>query len=403
MQHRVLKMSVVLTAASLVSITPIPATTPDPRGGDSPPPASLREALSTRCARAIARGAVCEAANTRAIELMNAGDLEAATVVLDVPTGALIAFAATPGSNALGKGSGQLKVTTPVLPLSLTKLLLVGSWWDRGLPDRSFDCIRSAAPEKTEPMTIHEMIVVGCDLPAKQMAIALRKKIGAEGVLADLERFGFGPRSKSSRDDSFWAALAPEWRDTLVPAASYTLLNATTKDSEWADTFSLGEANFVVTILHVSRFLQAVGNKGMLMPLVARKEGSDIPVSKTATTARRIMQEKTAERLQVAMREVVQRGSAQAIAHTLDGTGWQIGGKTGTGPGLGSSGPPYDGWFAGLVFGPQGRARFTVATYVRHGGKGGENAAMISAQLARYLIENGVGENSKSEARNSKQ
>ena len=41
---------------------------------------------------------------------------------------------------------------------------------------------------------------------------------------------------------------------------------------------------------------------------------------------------------------------------------------------------------AGLY--PQGEARFTVATYVRHGGPGGENAAMISAQFARYLIEN---------------
>lgn len=49
--------------------------------------------------------------------------------------------------------------------------------------------------------------------------------------------------------------------------------------------------------------------------------------------------------------------------------------------------PAYDGWFAGLVFDPQGKARFTVATYVRHGGRGGENAAIISAQLARYLIE----------------
>jgi cell division protein FtsI/penicillin-binding protein 2 len=51
------------------------------------------------------------------------------------------------------------------------------------------------------------------------------------------------------------------------------------------------------------------------------------------------------------------------------------------------AGPPYDGWFAGLVFDPEGKARFTVATYVRRGGKGGENAAIISAQLARYLIE----------------
>jgi len=218
------------------------------------------------------------------------------------------------------------------------------------------------------------------------MAIALRKKIGAEAVLADLEHFGFGPRSKSSSDDSFWSELAPEWRGTLVPAASYTLLSAKTNDSEWANAFSLGETDFVVTILHVSRFLQAVGNNGMLLPSIARKE-TDKPVAQAAATSRRIMQENTALWLQAALRDVVQHGSAQSIAHALDGTGWQIGGKTGTGPGLGSTGPPYDGWFAGLVFDPQGKARFTVATYVRHGGLGGENAALISAQLARYLIE----------------
>jgi cell division protein FtsI/penicillin-binding protein 2 len=90
------------------------------------------------------------------------------------------------------------------------------------------------------------------------------------------------------------------------------------------------------------------------------------------------------------MRDVVQRGSAHAIAHALDGTGWQIGGKTGTGPGTTPIGPQSDGWFAGLVFDPEGRARFTVATFVRHGGRGGENAAMISAQIACYLIENGA-------------
>jgi cell division protein FtsI/penicillin-binding protein 2 len=234
-------------------------------------------------------------------------------------------------------------------------------------------------------MTIPEMIVIGCDLPAKQMAVALRKDVGTKEVLTDLERFGFGPKPKSSRDDSFWAELAPEWRDTMVPAASYTMLNDKTSDADWADTMSLGEKNFVVTILHISRFLQAVGNNGLELSPVARKE-TDSPVTQPTPKSRRIMKESTAMRLQTAMRDVVQRGSAQAIAHTLDGTGWQIGGKTGTGPGLPSSGPPYDGWFAGLVFDPQGKARFTVATYVRHGGLGGENAAIISAQLARYLI-----------------
>jgi cell division protein FtsI/penicillin-binding protein 2 len=147
-----------------------------------------------------------------------------------------------------------------------------------------------------------------------------------------------------------------------------------------------------VTVLYTSRFLQAVGNKGMLLPSVARKEvsGADTSVANAAAISRRLMKEDTAARLQTAMRDVVERDSAQAIVHVLDGTGWQIGGKTGTGPGPAPIGPQSDGWFAGLVFDPQGRPRFTVATFVRHGGRGGENAAMISAQLARYLIENGV-------------
>jgi cell division protein FtsI/penicillin-binding protein 2 len=359
-----------ILAAFFPTLAPILAAAPD-------------SAANSECARAISQNAVCEAANKHAVELMNARNLEAATAVFDVETGALIAFAATPGSTR--KDVEPLKVTAPVAPLSLTKLFLAASWWDRTLPDRTFDCTRSATPNKHEPMTIPEMIVIGCDLPAKQMAVALRKEVGTEEVLADLERFGFAARSKSPRDDSFWTELAPEWRETLMPAAACTLLNAKTRDSDWADALSLGETNFVVTILHISRFLQAVGNNGILLPPVARRE-IESPVSNAAPQSRRIMKESTAARLQTAMQDVVQRGSAQAIAHTLDGTDWQIGGKTGTGPGLGSKGPPYDGWFAGLIFDPTGKARFTVATYVRHGGLGGENAAIISAQLARYLI-----------------
>jgi hypothetical protein len=51
-----------------------------------------------------------------------------------------------------------------------------------------------------------------------------------------------------------------------------------------------------------------------------------------------------------------------------------------------SKGSQLDGWFAGLIFDSQGEARFTVATFVRHGGTGGGNAAKISAELARYII-----------------
>ena len=105
----------------------------------------------------------------------------------------------------------------------------------------------------------------------------------------------------------------------------------------------------------------------------------------------RVLQERTALRLQSAMRDAVQRGTANSIARTLEGTGWQIGGKTGTGPGPAPIGPQSDGWFAGLIFDPQGKARYTVATFVRRGGPGGGNAAKISAELARYIIGEGVG------------
>lgn len=97
------------------------------------------------------------------------------------------------------------------------------------------------------------------------------------------------------------------------------------------------------------------------------------------------MKKSTALQLQSAMRDTVQRGTATSISRAFGNSGWQIGGKTGTGPGPTETGPPFDGWFAGLIFDPTGKARFTTATFVRHGGTGGGNAAKISAELARYI------------------
>ena len=101
----------------------------------------------------------------------------------------------------------------------------------------------------------------------------------------------------------------------------------------------------------------------------------------------RILQESTALKLQAAMRAVVERGTAKSAAPILAGTGWSIGGKTGTGPGPKAPGPGSDGIFAGLIFDPQGNAQFTVVTYIRNGGLGGGNAARVSAELARFLAE----------------
>jgi cell division protein FtsI/penicillin-binding protein 2 len=184
-------------------------------------------------------------------------------------------------------------------------------------------------------------------------------------------------------NDSFWGELAPEWRTRLSPSLATLSLNDKINDTDWANTLSLGETNMMVTGLHISRFLQAVGNDGVILRPVARSEHTTTQ-NKRDNGARRVISTATARRLQAAMKDAVQRGTGREVASTLQRTGWQIGGKTGTGPN--QIGPQSDGWFAGLIFDPKGKARFTVATFVRHGGRGGGNAARISAQLALFLI-----------------
>ena len=381
---KVMQPSFFAAARGEVDSLPTPPLLSEASGAGSP---------ASPCANALAQRAVCAAASKRALEIISAGQLEAFTVVQDVSTGALVAFAAS--------RPAHLDITTPVLPLSLSKVFLSASWWDNGQPDSSFESTRGTAdaqnPAYRSRVSVHEMLVGGSDSAGRQMAVALRRSVGTEAVLRDFKRYGFGPRADSPRDETFWAEFAPAWRTRLMPAPAYASLSDEMSDAEWADTLSIGEANMLVTGLHVSRFLQAVGNGGMMLAPAAREERPATSVRKAGASRRlvgnpiRVLQERTALRLQSAMRDAVQRGTAKSIARTLEGTGWQVGGKTGTGPGPATIGPQSDGWFAGLIFDPRGKARYTVATFVRRGGPGGGNAAKISAELARYIIGEGAG------------
>jgi membrane peptidoglycan carboxypeptidase len=349
--------------------------------------AVAEESSTSPCSRAMAHRTLCNAASERALAIIKARDLEAVTVVQDVRTGALLAFAASRPST--------LDVATPVPPLSLSKLLLSASWWDNRLPEAEFDSTKgrpdSKNPAYRSRVSVHEMLVGGSDSAGRQMALALRNSVGAATVAGDFRRYGFEQRPRSGPDSRLWAELDPVLRGRLTPPPAFVALSPAIKDPDWANTLSLGEVNMRASSLHISRFLQAVGNGGMMIPPVAREQ----PASTTAASSAReipspvrVMQERTALRLQAAMRDAVTRGTAVRIAAALADTGWQIGGKTGTG-GSGPNaaiGPESDGWFAGLIFDPQGKARFTVATFVRHGGAGGGNAAQISAELARYII-----------------
>ena len=303
---------------------------------------------------------------------MRSSNLKAVIVVQDVQTGALVTFAASHPT--------EVDATTAIRPLSLAKVLLAASWWDNAQPDSSFEVVRSNGDKSR--ITIDEMLVGGSDSAGRQAALALRKSVGTEKVLADFARYGF-PNTARSTPDEFWRELSPTLRHRLIPMPARVSLSSNTNDGEWAQTLSVGEMNISASALHISRLMQIIGNSGVMLEPSARDETARSPALKIG---KRVMQQSTASRIQGAMRETVQRGTAGSIAKALADTRWQIGGKTGTGPALLPKGEQHDGWFAGLIFDPDGQARFTVATFVRSGGLGGENAAKLSARIARYII-----------------
>ena len=326
-------------------------------------------AAASDCKEARAQHAVCESANVVATDAMRKRSLEAVSVMQDVSTGALVVFAASEPS--------KLDVSTQVLPLSLCKVFLAASWWDHGQPDLL------ASTTSEQPVNVHEMLVGGSDSSGRRVALALRKAVGTQAVLADFRRYGF-----NRGDESFWAEVDPHWKKRLTPQPAYARLDAL-NDENWSSVLSIGESDMATTALLVSRFFQAVGNNGLLCAPVARvvTQGTGSVRDVICSAPSRMVEETTAKNLMAAAIDTVKRGSARRIAGALSDVGWAMGGKTGTGGRPGAPMEKQDGWFAGLVFDRHGKARYTVATFVSGGGLGGVNAAEISATVARFLAE----------------
>jgi cell division protein FtsI/penicillin-binding protein 2 len=302
--------------------------------------------------------------------------LMAVTVVQQVSSGAVVLFAASEPD--------QLDVSTPVLPLSLSKVFLAASWWDHNLGDEEFESVHGTEnaenPAYRKRVNAHEMLVGGSDSAGIQMASALRKAVGTAAVLDDLRRFGFNRSSQL-----FWAEVDPEWKIRLKVQTADASLNDLS-DQAWGSALSIGESHMTTSALQVSQFFQAVGNGGVSCSAVALRLRENSGVSKRECIApSRMMNEKAATRLMNAMMDTVKRGTASGISAALNDVGWTIGGKTGTGGVKGAPTSAQDGWFAGLIFDHKLKARFTVATFTRHGGTGGGNAAEISAALAHFL------------------
>ena len=234
------------------------------------------------------------------------------------------------GLTTTGEDDPSLGPEALVPPLSVIKLLVAAEWLERGFSNVVVECAPSGGHAQRR-MRVDEMLISGCDSAGARMATILRQKLGAETVVRDLQRFGLG----------------------------HLALRSDASDADWEAVLTLGERNVPVTAREVSGFRRDI----------ARDGGT-------------LMSADTARRLQKALDDVVGRGTAMSIKNELAGTGWRIGGKTGTGPG--ECGDRCDGWFASLASDRQ-RARYIILAFVRGKGLGSGVAAHAAATIARRL------------------
>lgn len=349
-------------------------------------PRSWEEAGELHPAGTDLRLTLCAGPTRAAWQLLTSTGRRGAVVVQDVNTGALLAYAATGGPEDPPLG---IKRYAP--PGSVFKLALAALWWESGLGDPPIPC--PAEIQVTERSRIRNfemrargivqgptgMLTPSCNTGAVWMALHMRERLGSEAFVDAYRKYGFEPYAKKAPQDTvrdFWNTGSDRWAKRMSPPLNRIRISEKTGRQEWAQ-LAIGQGPLDVTPIGISRFIQAIGNSGVMLPVTLEwEELDDVP------EGTRIMQAQTAQKLQAAMLTVVDSGTARSAAPRLQGLAWDMGGKTGTAQ---IAGRQDDGWFSGLIFDPTGRPRYTVVVYLQGGGPGGRMPAAVAAEMTRVM------------------
>jgi penicillin-binding protein 2 len=249
--------------------------------------------------------------------------------------------------------------------------------------------VRNFESHEYPPIEVpRKMLVVSCNTQAIMMAFQMRDKIGEEAFADAYRRFGFIPYSEQApvqRSGEFWNTSSEGWTQRMTPPQARVLFRRKFNPFDWAQ-MAIGQGPVDVTPIAVSRFVQAIGNNGvMLAPTLEQDRLRDAPEGQA------VMKPATSAKLQRAMLQVVDSGTAVSVKPTLQNLTWDLGGKTGTADIRRGQRP--DGWFAGLIHGADGRPRYTVVVYLQQAGQGGRAPAGVAASLTRFMAtrEDGKG------------
>jgi cell division protein FtsI/penicillin-binding protein 2 len=343
---------------------------------------------------------LCRSLTDTAWHLLRSSGSDGAVIVQEVATGGVLAYAATGTPTDAPLGMRQ-----SLIPGSLMKLATAAIWLENGMGERVTDCPRHLpignyslrnSHEFSRPTLVvpREMIVYSCNVAAARMLLEMRTRLGSDALINGYQRLGFAayePRNElcaagrpRGYDGGFWRTASPQLVRHLSPVRSALCLSPKSIRPDLA-MLSIGQGPIDVSAVHMMRFLQAIGNDGVML-----NPTFEWDLARTARPAATLMRPETARSLREAMAEVVSQGTASSVASELASLeGWSLAGKTAT---VEREGAVFDdGWFGGLVMGPDTRARYVVVVFLRKGGPGGGEPARIAAKLTRYLAEHKPG------------
>jgi len=323
--------------------------------------------------------------------------LSGVAVVLDVETGAVLAMASAPGydPNVPGPHTGARNraITDSYEIGSVMKLFTVSAALDAGVtrPDEHWDVEHGSWQPAFARKPIRD-VHYDWDLTTAEVikrssnigAVKIALRLGRDGVVDGLRRFGFGEPSGIE--------LPGEQRGRLRPASAW-------RDIELATgAFGYG---YTVTPLQIAAAIAAIGNHGVYNPprIVASVTHADGSIeARPPATPHRAISEQTAAQMIVMLASVFD-GFGTKTSGTAAGVwvpGFKCGGKTGTAhkydPALkGYSEHNYLSSFAGLA--PIARPRLAIVVVVDdpsggdyYGGKvAGPVFATIASEALRYL------------------
>ena len=348
-------------------------------------PLNLSEAGQLHPAGTDMQLTLCTDVTREAWRLLGQTGRPGAVVVQDVRTGALVAYTATGGPQ-----DAPLGIKRYAIPGSVFKLALSALWWDAGLPDQMIPCPaeiqagrRKIRNFESRPYPAlrspHDMLKVSCNTAAISMAFALRDRLGEQAFADAYRRFGFLPYTENPPEgqEQFWNTGSERWASRMTPPPNRVLFRDPFNLFEWGQ-LAIGQGPVDVTPIGVSRFIQAIGNGGTMLPVTLEADRLDERPEGT-----QVMQPATAQKLQSAMLAVVDSGTGARAKPIVQPTGWALGGKTGSADVR--RGQPADGWFAGLMFDPSGRPRYTVVVYLQASGPGGRIAAPVAGAMTAFM------------------